>query len=83
VLDRPQVAASIREILVTSWPHRFEFDGLPDDLSLGEDGLGLDSVELAEVVLTCEEAFGRPATEELFATVTLTIAQVADHFAVG
>lgn len=79
--DRPQIAASIREIIVSSWPHRFEYGELRDDLSLGDDGLGLDSVEVVEVLLACEDRCGRPATEELFAIVPLTIDRVANYFA--
>jgi acyl carrier protein len=81
VLDRQQTIATIREIILTSWPHRFDGRELPDDVSLGDGGLGLDSVELAEVLLTCEERCGRHVTEELFATVPLTIASVADFLA--
>lgn len=78
--DRAQIAASIREILLTSWPHRFARDELHDDVSLGEEGLGLDSVEIVEVLLACEESCGVRATEQLFVVVPLTIERVVDHF---
>jgi acyl carrier protein len=78
-----QPADDIREIIVATWPHRFGYDELRDDVSLGEDGIGLDSVEVAELVFACEEHYGRAATEELFATVPLTIERVADHFALS
>ena len=31
---------------------------LSDDLPLGEDGLGLDSIAIVEVVVECEDRFG-------------------------
>lgn len=75
------MVALLREIILTSWPHRFSPEQLGDDVSLGSDGLGLDSVEVAEVLLACEERCGMAATEELFAIVPLTIDRVADYFA--
>jgi acyl carrier protein len=75
------MVALIREIIVKSWPHRFSPDELRNDLSLGSDGLGLDSVEVAEVVLACEARAGITATNELFAVAPLTIDRVASYFA--
>jgi acyl carrier protein len=82
VPDNAQIAASIRDIIVTNWPHRFARGELHGDVSLGEDGLGLDSVEIVELLVACEQRCGVYATEELFAVVPLTIERVADHLAV-
>jgi acyl carrier protein len=82
VIARSASAAEVRELIVAAWPYRFNPADLRDDASLGEDGLGLDSVEVVEVLLACEEVFGRPVTEELFTNAPLTIALVADHFRV-
>jgi acyl carrier protein len=71
----------VREIVYTSWPGRFESGDIRDDASLGSDGLGLDSVEITEVLFACEERCGVGATDELFSVVPLTIERVADHFA--
>jgi acyl carrier protein len=80
MLARSPTAANVRQIITSTWPHRFDPADLLDDASLGEDGLGLDSVEVVEVLLACEEVFGRQATEELFASGPLTMALLADHF---
>ena len=40
---------------------------------MGENGLGLDSIELAQVVLACEEETGVTVTEEVFSEGPLTI----------
>lgn len=74
---------SIRQIILTAWPQRFADGELTDDVSLGEEGLGLDSVEVVEVVMACEELFGRVATPTLFETAPLTIERMADHFALN
>ena len=76
-----EMVALVREIILTSWPHRFSSEQLRNDVSLGSDGLGLDSVEVAEVLLACEERSGVAATSELFETIPLAIDHVADYFA--
>jgi acyl carrier protein len=75
------VNADVREIILGNWPQRFEPGELGDEVPLGEEGLGLDSVEIVEVVLACEERCGRVATEELFAGSPLTISLLVDHLA--
>ena len=79
--NREDIAATIRDLIVESWPLRFAPEDLADDASLGEDGLGLDSVEVAELLLTCEDTFDQPASSDLFERLPLTIARVADYFA--
>jgi len=81
VIHRAEVASTVRELLLTSWPHRFAPDQLEDHVSLGEEGLGLDSVEVAEFILACEERLGAADTEELFELLPLTIERVVEHFA--
>lgn len=80
---RDQAVASIREIIQSAWPYRFADDDLRNDVSLGEEGLGLDSVEVVELVTAVEEKFGRTATPSLFEAVPLTIDRMADHFALA
>ena len=80
-LDREVIAVQVREIITASWPGRFTPEELLEDVSMGDEGLGLDSVEVAEVLLACEERSGTPLTDELFARAPLTIERVAEHFA--
>ncbi len=59
---RPQseqeIADEVRALLLRH-PESLCVDGhLPDDLSLGEDGLGLDSLAIVEVLVECEDRFG-------------------------
>jgi acyl carrier protein len=49
---------------------------LHDDLPLGPNGLGLDSIALVEVVLECEEAFGVTIAPEVLALPNVTIGQL-------
>jgi acyl carrier protein len=74
-------AGAVREIIEATWPQRFAPGQVRDDTPLGEDGLGLDSVEVVEVILACEEQAGRRATEALFAALPLTPGRIARHFA--
>ncbi|HLY49418.1 MAG TPA: hypothetical protein VKR21_09495 [Solirubrobacteraceae bacterium] len=79
--DRAELAVAIRRIIETSWPARFSPAQLLDDVPLDDGGLGLDSVEIVEVLFACEDAWGLRANEQLFDVVPLTIERLADHFA--
>ena len=67
--------------------HRVDLAGevqaeeLATDALIGADGIGLDSVEIAELLLAAEDACGIDAGEGLFEISPLTIAHVADHLA--
>lgn len=78
--DRVQTVIAVRQIITERWPQRFEPDHLEEDRVLGADGLGLDSIEIAEVVLACEDLGVVAATPELFAPGPLTIERLAEHF---
>lgn len=78
--DRAQILAAVRQVLLSTWPGRFASEQLDEEVALGEDGLGLDSIEIAEVVLACEEIADTEASAELFETGPLTIGKVAAHF---
>jgi acyl carrier protein len=80
VLDDRQAQVRIRDILDGLWPDRFASDQLIDDAPLGEDGLGLDSVEMAEFLIACENEYGVMISEELFAAVAPTVGGVAEYF---
>jgi acyl carrier protein len=75
---RAEIAAVVRRVIEVSWPGRFSADDLGDDVPLDETGLGLDSVEVIEVLFASEHECGVQASEELF-TVPLTIGRIADH----
>jgi acyl carrier protein len=75
------VVASLREALLNQWPGRFDGAAITDDRPLGEEGLGLDSVEVLETLLALEERWAVPVTEALITDAVLTVGRVADHFA--
>jgi acyl carrier protein len=52
---------------------------LPDDLPLGEGGLGLDSIALVELLLTCERRFGAPPSAQLLEGPPLTVGGLVAH----
>jgi acyl carrier protein len=74
-------AAVVREILLSQWPGRFDPEHLGDNVSLGEDGLGLDSIEIVELLLACEEQLEGPVTEELLEEGAIDIGKLVAHFA--
>ena len=73
-------AVLVREILLSRWPGRFDPEQLRDHISLGEDGLGLDSIEIVELLLTCEEELEGPVTEELLREGAIDIGTLITHF---
>jgi acyl carrier protein len=80
-LDGVDTAAAVRGLILTRWPGRFGRDRLADDVSLGGDGLGLDSIEIVELLLDCEEQLGSDAgeTETLLESGPVTIGRLIDH----
>jgi len=81
VRERDRIAAMLREVILTTWPGRFHAAELSDAVPLGSEGLGLDSVEIVEVLLASEDEVGIEAGPSLVKLSPLTIAQVADHLA--
>jgi acyl carrier protein len=80
VNDRAGVARFVLDALGTICPGRVDATGLPDDTPLGSDGLGLDSVEVVEVLLACEDRYAI-AVDDLLEGPPLTFGSVVDHFA--
>jgi acyl carrier protein len=78
--EQRQVAGIVRELLISSWPARFDAAQLHDEVSLGKEGLGLDSIEIVELLVACEECSGVELTADLFNVVPLTIGHVTAHF---
>jgi acyl carrier protein len=81
--DRREIAAAVRDAFAALWPGRFAAGELAEDVSLGKDGLGLDSIDVVELALACEERIGQRGydLDELLATRPVTIGRVIDHLA--
>jgi acyl carrier protein len=77
----PDSAAIVQDVLATLWPGRFGGDPPPPHAPLGEGGLGLDSIEIVELVLACEERAGLPsgAAEALLEEGPLTVGRLTAH----
>jgi hypothetical protein len=73
--------AVVHEALDELWPGRFGAEALSGDVSLGHDGLGLDSIELVELVIECQERVGLPTSEAvgLLEAGPLTLGRLIDH----
>ena len=80
--DVSNVAAFLRAWLVRRWPGRFSADSLADDVPFDSAGLGLDSVEVVEVVLACEDEYGTPIPETALTSGPLTIRRLAEQVTV-
>jgi acyl carrier protein len=72
----------VYDVLATRWPGRFGDEQFADRVSLGSEGLGLDSIEIVELVLECEERFGRAGVaEELLEAGPVTLGRLIEHLA--
>lgn len=82
VRDPVQMAGLVRDTVATLWPRRFEPEHLTDDAPL--DGLGLDSIDVVELLLACEDRLGVTTSssrrEALFAA-PVTLQRLVDHLA--
>ena len=70
------IGGTVRRLLREASPAAPEI--LPDDLKLGPDGLGFDSVRVVELLLACEDHFGVAFPAELLAA-PLTIGMLVAH----
>ena len=69
------VLRTIREWAPLAWRDR----ELPVDLTLGADGLGLDSIAVVELVIACQSAVGIPFPPALFDGGPLTVGRLVEH----
>jgi acyl carrier protein len=80
--DRTETAAAVHRLILTRWPGRFGRDQLADGVSLGSEGLGLDSIEIVELLLETEEQLGtNGGAGALLEAGPVTIGRLIDHLA--
>jgi acyl carrier protein len=73
--DDPSLA--VRAIIGRRVASAAAADDLADDVALGADGLGLDSVGVVELLLECEAAFGIRLPADLAESGGLTVGHLA------
>jgi acyl carrier protein len=81
--DRSKTAVVVRDVLGALWPGRFDERQLEEHVSLGEEGLALDSIEIVELVLECGDRVGVPGydADELLENAPVTLGRLIDHLA--
>ena len=81
--DRSETAAIVRAAIAGLWPDRFGERELVEGVSLGDDGLGLDSIEIVELVLESAERAGVPGydADQLLEDGPVTLGRLIDHLA--
>jgi acyl carrier protein len=79
VNHRSGVAGVVLDLVVAACP-RVSQAGLDDETRLDGEGLDLDSIEIVEVLLVCEERYGK-SVEALLDGAPLTFGRIVDHFA--
>jgi len=79
MIHRAAVADVVLGILAEVCPDRLPDAGLSDETRLDNDGLGLDSIEVVEVLLGCEDYSGVPVGD-LLDDEPLTFGRIVSHF---
>jgi acyl carrier protein len=81
--ERSETATIVRGVVASLWPGRFDDSELVEQVSLGEEGLGLDSIEIVELVLECSERLRIPGydVDELLEAGPVTLGRLIDHLA--
>ena len=69
---------AVLEIVRTRAARPLSLDEVSDDVTLGSDGLGLDSIAIAEVLLDCQQRFGVSVTV-LLEGEPLTLRRLVAH----
>ena len=82
LIETTDIIQQIKHILVEDMQLNVVSDEIPDDYSLLEGGLGLDSILIAELIARIEDRFGlhfddRVLDTELFNNLTLLAGFVA------
>lgn len=73
----------MHDTLAALWPGRFDGIALGHELPLGDGGLGLDSIDIVELLVRCEDRLGlsgNPADAALLAE-EVTLGRLVDHLA--
>ena len=69
---------AVLEIVRTRAARPLSLDEVSGDMTLGSDGLGLDSIAIAEVLLDCQQRFGVSVTV-LLEGEPLTLRRLVAH----
>jgi hypothetical protein len=76
------IASTVYDVLTSLWPGRFDPAALSEDAELGSNGIGLDSIEIVELLLECDARLGNGArAEELLEAGPIRIGTLIDHLA--
>ena len=78
-----ETAGAVRGLLLRHLPSYWSAEELNDDLALMGPDLGLDSVEVVELLLDCEALFGLCLPAKLAIGEPLTIRKIAAHILYG
>jgi acyl carrier protein len=83
VPHRAEAAALVSDVLATRWPGRFRQAELEDEVELGENGLALDSIEMAELLIECMDRLRLPidGVDELLEAGPVSVGRLIDYLA--
>ena len=76
---RSEICKDVISIIRNRLPSSLNGVELTEDVSLFNEGLGLDSVAIVELFLILEEYFNVPFTVDLIEEGPLTFGSIADH----
>ncbi len=74
----PSIDQAVRELVRKRVSHSVSHHELSGEVLLGSNGLGLDSIAIAEVLLDCQQQFGVNVSS-LLEGEPLTLARIVAH----
>ena len=74
-MDSNDLTSEVKQILARHAPV-WAVQEMQEDLPVGREGLGLDSISIAEVLVTIDERFGIPFSTILFESGPLTVGKL-------
>jgi len=77
--DQAAAAHELRQLLLRHVPPSWRESDLTDDLPLGAEGLGLDSVAMVEFLIACEQRWHLAFPMSLLEQPVLTVGTLLEH----
>jgi acyl carrier protein len=77
--NRSEIIKDVDRIIKGQLPSSLSGIELTEEISLLNEGLGLDSIGIVELFLILEDYFGVPFTVDLIEKGPLTVGSVIDH----
>jgi len=74
-----KLVSKIHELIKQQLPSSLKNKDLNEELPLMQGGLGIDSIKLVDLLLSCEDIFGSPFTPDILEEEPLTVKKLIEY----